>query len=146
MMEPHIDSRTIKLITPGGLSSDVTVRALSALQLFEYQTYLCDIEWPTPPPEGDKKAAIKYTLQVQKVVYELNVTMAAYGLQYLHPADSIDEARARVLNTYPLPDHIMRLAMAVKALSGLAQPPAAAGDEEPVGEGEAREPVDPKKA
>ncbi len=146
MMEPHIDSRTITLFTPGGLSSDVTVRALSALQLFEYQTYLVDIEWPTPPPEGDKKAATKYTLQVQKVVYELNATMAAYGLQYLHPADSIDEARARVLNTYPLPDHIMRLAMAVKALSGLAQPPAAAGDEEPVGEGEAKEPVDPKKA
>lgn len=97
-----------------------------------------------PSPEGDKKAATKYTLQVQKVVYELNATMAAYGLQYLHPADSIDEARARVLNTYPLPDHIMRLAMAVKALSGLAQPPAAS-DEEPVEEGAASEPVDPKK-
>ena len=39
----------------------------------------------------------------------------------------------------------MRLAMAVKALSGLAQPPAAS-DEEPVDEGEAEEPVDPKKA
>ena len=43
MMEPHIDSRTITLLTPGGLSSDVTVRALSALQLFEYNTFIFDL-------------------------------------------------------------------------------------------------------
>ncbi|MEI4992525.1 hypothetical protein U1740_19770, partial [Aeromonas caviae] len=57
MTEPHIDSRTIKLRTPRGLESDVTVRALTALQLFEYQTYLVDVEWPAPPQEGDKKGS-----------------------------------------------------------------------------------------
>ena len=107
MTEPHIDSRTIKLRTPRGLESDVTVRALTALQLFEYQTYLVDVEWPAPPQEGDKKALDKYTLQVQKALYELNATMAAFGLQYLHPADSIEEVRSRVIRSYPLPDHII---------------------------------------
>ena len=95
MTEPHIDSRTLSLVTPGGLTSEVTVRALTALQLFDYQTYLADVEWPAQPPEGDDKAAHKYTLQVQRVVYELNATMAAYGLHYLNPADTLDEARQR---------------------------------------------------
>ena len=144
MTEPHIDSRTLNLVTPGGLTSEVTVRALTALQLFDYQTYLADVEWPAQPPEGDDKAAHKYTLQVQRVVYELNATMAAFGLQYLHPADSIEEVRSRVIRSYPLPDHIMRLALAVKELSGLAQPPAA-DEEKAVEEGEAQEPADPKK-
>ena len=145
MTEPHIDSRTLSLVTPGGLTSEVTVRALTALQLFDYQTYLADVEWPAQPLEGDDKAAHKYTLQVQRVVYELNATMAAFGLQYLHPADSIEEVRSRVIRSYPLPDHIMRLALAVKELSGLAQPPAA-DEEKAVEEGEAQEPADPKKA
>jgi hypothetical protein len=145
MTEPHIDSRTIKLRTPRGLESDVTVRALTALQLFDYQTYLADIEWPAQPPEGDDKAAHKYTLQVQRVVYELNATMAAFGLQYLHPAESIEEVKARVISSYPLPDHIMRLALAVKELSGLAQPPTAE-EEKTAQEGDAKEPADPKKA
>jgi len=145
MTEPHIDSRTIKLRTPRGLESDVTVRALTALQLFEYQTYLADVEWPAQPQEGDDKAAHKYTLQVQRVVYELNATMAAFGLQYLHPAESIEEVKARVIRSYPLPDHIMRLALAVKELSGLAQPPAAE-EEKTAQEGDAKEPADPKKA
>lgn len=145
MTEPHIDSRTLSLVTPGGLTSEVTVRALTALQLFDYQTYLADVEWPAQPPEGDDKAAHKYTLQVQRVVYELNATMAAYGLHYLNPADTLDEARQRVMNSYPLPDHIMRLAVAVKALSGLAQPPAAE-EEKTAQEGDAKEPADPKKA
>ena len=145
MTEPHIDSRTIKLRTPRGLESDVTVRALTALQLFEYQTYLVDVEWPAPPQEGDKKALDKYTLQVQKALYELNATMAAFGLQYLHPAESIEEVKARVIRSYPLPDHIMRLAMAVKELSGLAQPPAAE-EEKTAQEGDSKEPADPKKS
>ena len=145
MTEPHIDSRTLSLVTPGGLTSEVTVRALTALQLFDYQTYLADVEWPAQPPEGDDKAAHKYTLQVQRVVYELNATMAAFGLQYLHPAESIEEVKARVIRSYPLPDHIMRLAMAVKELSGLAQPPAAE-EEKTAQEGDAKEPADPKKA
>ena len=145
MTEPHIDSRTLSLVTPGGLTSEVTVRALTALQLVDYQTYLADVEWPAQPPEGDDKAAHKYTLQVQRVVYELNATMAAFGLQYLHPAESIEEVKARVIRSYPLPDHIMRLALAVKELSGLAQPPAA-DEEKAVEEGEAQEPADPKKA
>lgn len=145
MTEPHIDSRTIKLRTPRGLESDVTVRALTALQLFDYQTYLADVEWPAQPPEGDDKAAHKYTLQVQRVVYELNATMAAFGLQYLHPAESIEEVKALVIRSYPLPDHIMRLALAVKELSGLAQPPATE-EEKTAQEGDAKEPADPKKA
>ena len=145
MTEPHIDTRTLSLVTPGGLTSEVTVRALTALQLFDYQTYLADVEWPAQPPEGDDKAAHKYTLQVQRVVYELNATMAAFGLQYLHPAESIEEVKARVIRSYPLPDHIMRLALAVKELSGLAQPPAAE-EEKTAQEGDAKEPADPKKA
>ena len=145
MTEPHIDSRTLSLVTPGGLTSEVTVRALTALQLFDYQTYLADVEWPAQPPEGDDKATHKYTLQVQRVVYELNATMAAFGLQYLHPAESIEEVKARVIRSYPLPDHIMRLALAVKELSGLAQPPAAE-EEKTAQEGDAKEPADPKKA
>ena len=145
MTEPHIDSRTLSLVTPGGLTSEVTVRALTALQLFDYQTYLADVEWPAQPPEGDDKAAHKYTLQVQRVVYELNATMAAFGLQYLHPAESIEEVKARVIRSYPLPDHIMRLALAVKELSGLAQPPAAE-EEKTAQEGDSKEPADPKKA
>lgn len=145
MTEPHIDSRTLSLVTPGGLTSEVTVRALTALQLFDYQTYLADVEWPAQPPEGDDKAAHKYTLQVQRVVYELNATMAAFGLQYLHPAESIEEVKARVIRSYPLPDHIMRLALAVKELSGLAQPPAAE-EEKTAQEGDSKEPADQKKA
>ncbi|MFM1693254.1 hypothetical protein [Aeromonas salmonicida] len=145
MTEPHIDSRTLSLVTPGGLTSEVTVRALTALQLFDYQTYLADVEWPAQPLEGDAKAAHKYTLQVQRVIFELNATMAAYGLHYLNPADTLDEARQRVMNSYPLPDHIMRLALAVKALSGLATPAPSAG--EPQGDdGTTKEPADPKKA
>ncbi|MDH0358030.1 hypothetical protein N7298_04235 [Aeromonas caviae] len=145
MTEPHIDSRTLSLVTPGGLTSEVTVRALTALQLFDYQTYLADVEWPAQPLEGDAKAAHKYTLQVQRVIYELNATMAAYGLHYLNPADTLDEARLRVMSSYPLPDHIMRLALAVKALSGLATPAPSAGESQE-DDGESKEPVDPKKA
>ncbi len=145
MTEPHIDSRTLNLVTPGGLTSEVTVRALTALQLFDYQTYLADVEWPAQPPEGDDKAAHKYTLQVQRVVYELNATMAAYGLHYLNPADTLDEARQRVMNSYPLPDHIMRLAVAVKALSGVATPAPSAGEPQE-DDGTTKEPADPKKA
>ena len=103
------------------------------------------MEWPAQPPEGDDKAAHKYTLQVQRVVYELNATMAAYGLHYLNPADTLDEARQRVMNSYPLPDHIMRLAVAVKALSGLATPAPSAGEPQE-DDGTTKEPADPKKA
>ena len=71
--------------------------------------------------------------------------MAAFGLQYLHPAESIEEVKARVIRSYPLPDHIMRLALAVKELSGLAQPPAAE-EEKTAQEGDSKEPADPKKA
>ncbi|MBV7439062.1 hypothetical protein [Aeromonas sp. sif2416] len=144
MIEPLIDSRIVKLITPGGISADVTVRALNALQLFEYQSGLVDVEWPEAPPEGDARAIHKHTLKVQKLIYELNVTMAAFGLQYLHPGKPIDEVKALVMESY-LPDHALRLAMAVKALSGLATAPAS--EDSPAADAdEQREPTDPKKA
>lgn len=127
MTEPHIDSRTLNLVLPRrvdlrghrpGADGPATVRLPD---LSGGRGVAC------PAPEGDDKAAHKYTLQVQRVVYELNA-MAAYGLHYLNPADTLDEARQRVMNSYPLPDHIMRLAVAVKALSGLATPAPSAGN------------------
>ena len=64
------------------------------------------------------------------MVYELNATMAAFGLQYLHPAESIEEVKARVIRSYPLPDHIMRLALASSGLGSIATSPSKqAGDQ-----------------
>jgi len=142
-MEPLIDSREVTLVTPGGLSASVVVRALTGLQMFEYQELLLTkhSDWPQQPtpPASDSDMA-RYMFEVQKHVSRLNLLLAALGLSYLHPDKTLDQVIEWVAASYPNLDHQLRLAMAVKALSGLEPPaPTDAGSEQEVA------PLDPKK-
>ncbi len=142
-MEPLIDSREIPLTTPGGKTASVVVRALTGLQMFEYQELLLTkySDWPQQPerPASDSDQA-RYMLAVQKHVSRLNLLMAAFGLSYQRPQDTIDQVIEWVVASYPNLEHQLRLALAVKSLSGL-EPPATtdAGSEKEVA------PLDPKK-
>ncbi|WP_323952983.1 hypothetical protein [Aeromonas hydrophila] len=142
-MEPLIDSREVTLVTPGGLSASVVVRALTGLQMFEYQELLLTkySDWPQQPapPASDSDMA-RYMIDVQKHVSRLNLLLAAFGLSYQHADKTLDQVVEWVTASYPNLDHQLRLAMAVKALSGLEPPaPADAGSEQEVAQ------LDPKK-
>lgn len=142
-MEPLIDSRTLTLITRGGLSSEVTVRAMTGLQLFEYQTLLLTDygDWPVqPPPPATDTDMARYSIAVQQHLSRLHLLLAAFGLAYQHPDKTLDEVIAWIEAQYPQLDHHLKLAMAVKALSGLEPPPPADAD----GEQEVA-PLEPKK-
>ncbi|MEA9437437.1 hypothetical protein VCX44_16900 [Aeromonas caviae] len=142
-MEPLIDSREVTLVTPGGLSASAVVRALTGLQMFEYQELLLTkySDWPQQPehPASDSDMA-RYMIAVQKHVSRLNLLMAAFGLSYQHPDKTIDQVIEWVAESYPNLEHHLRLAMAVKSLSGLEPPVQTdAGSEQEVA------PLDPKK-
>lgn len=142
-MEPLIDSREVTLVTPGGISATVIVRALTGLQMFDYQELLLTkfSDWPQLPeaPTSDSDMA-RYTYAVNKHVARLNLLMASFGLSYLHPDKTIEEVVDWVEQAYPILEHHRQLAMTVKALSGLEPPaPTDAGSEQEVA------PLDPKK-
>ncbi|MEI4939754.1 hypothetical protein [Aeromonas caviae] len=142
-MEPLIDSREVTLVTPGGMTATVIVRALTGLQMFDYQELLLTkySDWPQQPefPASDSDMA-RYSLEVQKHVGRLNLLMSAFGLSYLHPDKTIEQVIEWVAESYPNLDHQLRLAIAVKSLSGLEPPaPTDAGSEQEVA------PLDPKK-
>jgi len=138
-MSGLMETRVLTLKAKRGKQERVEVRQLDALQLFDYQEALLSAPWPTIDQNADEQAQKKTLLDIQRVTLELNVLLAALGLHYLYPDLKLEQMKRKVLECYPDPAHILRLAMAVKEISGLAM--LAADSDEPA----PAEPIDPKK-
>lgn len=138
-MSGLMETRVLALKAKRGKQERVEVRQLDALQLFDYQEALLSAPWPTIDQNADELAQKKTLLDIQRVTLELNVLLAALGLHYLYPDLKLEQMKRKVLECYPDPAHILRLAMAVKEISGLAM--LAADSDEPA----PAEPIDPKK-
>lgn len=138
-MSGLMETRVLTLKAKRGKQERVEVRQLDALQLFDYQESLLSAPWPTIDQNADEQAQKKTLLDIQRVTLELNVLLAALGLHYLYPDLKLEQMKRKVLECYPDPAHILRLAMAVKEISGLAM--LAADSDEPA----PAEPIDPKK-
>ncbi|WP_323932712.1 hypothetical protein [Aeromonas hydrophila] len=138
-MSGLMETRVLTLKAKRGKQERVEVRQLDALQLFDYQEALLSAPWPTIDENADEQAQKKTLLDIQRVTLELNVLLAALGLHYLYPDLKLEQMKRKVLECYPDPAHILRLAMAVKEISGMAM--LAADSDEPA----PAEPIDPKK-
>lgn len=138
-MSGLMETRVLTLKAKRGKQERVEVRQLDALQLFDYQEALLSAPWPTIDQNADEQAQKKTLLDIQRVTLELNVLLAALGLHYLYPDLKLEQMKRKVLECYPDPAHVLRLAMAVKEISGMAM--LAADSDEPA----PAEPIDPKK-
>ncbi len=138
-MSALVARRALTLTSKAG-SENVEVQQINALQLFDYQEALFSVEWPEVDENADQLAQQKTLLAIHRTTYELNRLLAAMGLHYKHPELDIEQMKAWVLENYPDAAHVLRMAMAVKEISGLAS--IAKADAEDT---EKPEPVDPKK-
>lgn len=140
-MSALVATRTLTLKGKQGEAA-VEVHQLNGLQLFDYQQALLCVEWPSPDGIIDPREQQQTLLRIHRLTFEMNLLLAAQGLHYLHPELDIEQMKARVLASYPDPAHVLRLAMAVKELSGLAT---LAAEAEEAKRDEPAEPIDPKK-
>lgn len=138
-MSALIETRTLTL-KGKGKSSSVVVHQLNGLQLFDYQMALLSVEWPQVEGIEDPLQQQKTLLTIQRLTFEMSLLLAAMGLNHNQPDLDVEQMKAWVLKNYPDSAHVLRIAMAVKELSGLA----ALAKEAASGEGNL-EPVDPKK-
>lgn len=138
-MSALVARRTLTLTSKVG-SEKVELQQLNGLQLFDYQAALLSVDWPVVDEAADKRKQQKTLLAIHRVTYELNLLLAAMGLHHKHPELDIEQMKAWVLAHYPDSAHVLRMAMAVKEISGLAS--LAKADAE---DAEKPEPVDPKK-
>ncbi|MGL6585469.1 hypothetical protein ACSZOO_11550 [Aeromonas hydrophila] len=138
-MSGLMETRVLTLKAKRGMQERVEVRQLDALQLFDYQEALLSAPWPTIDQNAAEQAQKKTLLDIQRVTLELNVLLAALGLHYLYPDLKLEQMKRKVLECYPDPAHVLRLAMAVKEISGMAT--LVSDSDEPA----SAEPIDPKK-
>lgn len=138
-MSGLMETRVLTLKAKRGKQERVEVRQLDALQLFDYQEALLSAPWPTIDQNADEQAQKKTLLDIQRVTLEFNVLLAALGLHYLYPDLKLEQMKRKVLECYPDPAHILRLAMAVKEISGMATLVSDCDEPAPA------EPIDPKK-
>lgn len=138
-MSGLVARRTLTLTSKAG-SEQVELQQLNGLQLFDYQAALLSVDWPSVDEEADERQQKKTLLAIHRITYELNLLLAAMGLHHKHPELDIEQMKAWVLAHYPDSAHVLRLAMAVKEISGLASIAKADADD-----AEKPEPVDPKK-
>ena len=138
-MSALVARRTLALTSKVG-SENVELQQLNGLQLFAYQTALLSVDWPEVDEKADQRAQQKTLLAIHRITYELNLLLAAMGLHDKHPELDIVQLKAWVLAHYPDSAHVLRMAMAVKEISGLASIAKADADD-----AEKPEPVDPKK-
>lgn len=138
-MSGLMETRVLTLKAKRGKQERVEVRQLDALQLFDYQEALLSAPWPTIDQNADEQAQKKTLLDIQRVTLELNVLLAALGLHYLYPDLKLEQMKRKVLECYPDPAHVLRLAMAVKEISGMATLVSDSDEPAPA------EPIDPKK-
>ncbi|MDX7852989.1 hypothetical protein [Aeromonas caviae] len=138
-MSALIETRTLTL-KGKGKSSSVVVHQLNGLQLFDYQMALLSVEWPQVEGITAPLQQQKNLLTIQRLTFEMSLLLAAMGLNHYQPDLDVEQMKAWVLKNYPDSAHVLRIAMAVKELSGLA----ALAKEAASGEGKL-EPVDPKK-
>ena len=138
-MSALVARRTLALTSKVG-SEKVELQQLNGLQLFDYQAVLLSVDWPEVDEKAGQRAQQKTLLAIHRITYELNLLLAAMGLHYKHPELDIEQMKAWVLAHYPDSAHVLRMAMAVKEISGLAS--IAKADAE---DAEKPEPVDPKK-
>lgn len=138
-MSALIETRTLTL-KGKGKSASVVVHQLNGLQLFDYQMALLSVEWPQVEGIADPLQQKKTLLTIQRLTFEMSLLLAAMGLNHYQPDLDVEQMKAWVLKNYPDSAHVLRIAMAVKEVSGLA----ALAKEAASGEGKL-EPVDPKK-
>lgn len=141
-MSALLATRPLTLKGRLGGEAKVVVHQLNGLQLFDYQTALLSVEWPAVEGITDPLQQKKTILTIQRLTFEMSLLLAAMGLNHYQPDLDVEQMKAWVLANYPDPEYVLRIAMAVKELSGLAglaeEAGGAKGDEP-------AEPVDPKK-
>jgi hypothetical protein len=138
-MSALVETRSLTLKSKGK-SASVVVHQLNGLQLFDYQMALLSVEWPQVEGITDPLQQQKTLLTIQRLTFEMSLLLAAMGLIHYQPDLDVEQMKAWVLKNYPDSAHVLRIAMAVKELSGLA----ALAKEAASDEGNL-EPVDPKK-
>lgn len=138
-MSALVARRTLTLTSKVG-TEKVELQQLNGLQLFDYQAVLLSVDWPVVDEEADERQQKKTLLAIHRITYELNLLLAALGLHHKHPDFDIEQMKAWVLAHYPDSAHVLRMAMAVKEISGLVSiaPADAKTEDKP-------EPIDPKK-
>ena len=138
-MSALVARRTLTLSSNVG-SEQVELQQLNGLQLFDYQAALLSVDWPKVEEKASQREQQKTLLAIHRITYELNLLLAAMGLHHKHPELDVEQMKAWVLAHYPDSAHVLRMAMAVKEISGLASLAKADADD-----AEKPEPVDPKK-
>lgn len=141
-MSALLATRPLTLKGRLGGEAKVVVHQLNGLQLFDYQTALLSVDWPSLEGISDPRELQKTILTSQRITFEISLLLAALGLHHDHPELDIEQMKAWVLANYPDPAYVLRIAMAVKELSGLA---GLAEEAEDAKGDEPAEPVDQKK-